>query len=230
VTAIALDFIYFDIDGTLCSYGIDPRRALRRVCRGLGIEADLDPYDYYDLYKAVAREMPEGTYSEVSDEAYRRLLERHGYEDSSLARKVADGYRRTRLSSISLYPETLDVLESLSEAYPLGIISNGPSEIQWAKVNMFRLKDYFQTIIISGDVGVEKPSEAIFRLALNRARTPADRCAHVGDSLVDDVNGSRQAGMTSIWVNRGVLDFEGVDVRPHYELRDLRELLHLLGR
>ncbi|MFQ5871390.1 MAG: HAD family hydrolase, partial [Candidatus Geothermarchaeales archaeon] len=209
MTAIRLEYIYFDIDGTLCDYGLNPRAALRRVCEGLGIDAILDPSDYYELYKVVALERPGRTYEEVSNEAYRRLLERHGYGDAVLAREVADTYRRTRLESIGLYPETVKVLESISEEYPLGIISNGPGEIQWAKLDRFQLRDYFQTIVISGDVGVEKPGEAIFRLALHRARAKPGRSAHVGDSLRDDVKGALEAGLTSVWVNRGVLKSDG---------------------
>ncbi|MFQ5839051.1 MAG: HAD family hydrolase [Thermoplasmata archaeon] len=230
MAVIRLEYIYFDIDGTLCDYGLDPRAALKLVCERLDIDVTLDPYEYYELYKVAARERPGGTYEEVSNEAYRRLLESHGYRDSALARRMADTYRRARLASIGLYPDTIRVLESLSEKYTLGIISNGPGEIQWAKLDRFQLRDYFHTIIISGDVGVEKPSKAIFRLALNRAQAKAERSAHVGDNLRDDVHGALEAGLTSVWVNRGVLKSDGIVVRPHYELLSLSELLPILDR
>ncbi len=228
VSPLQLDCICFDIDGTLCDYGVEPRTALERVCRDLGIEAALDPDEYYELYKVVAKERSESGYSEVSDEAYRRLLEREGYGDPQLAERVADGYRRTRLASIELYPETLEVLETLSQRFRLGIISNGPSEIQRAKISKFRLADYFEVIIISGEVGLEKPHEAIFNLALQQIQAEASRSAHVGDDLNHDVKGALGAGLTSFWVNRGVLNFQGVEVAPHYELENLRELLSVL--
>ncbi len=228
MTPLRLDCIYFDIDGTLCDYGLDPQVALERVCRDLRIEAILDPYEYYDLYKIVARAAPYRSYREISNEAYRRLLEKKGYGDAQLAERVGEGYRRARLESLSLYPETREVLDRLSESFRLGIISNGPSEIQRAKIKKFDLRRYFDAIIISGEVGVEKPSETIFSLALKLIRAEAAKSAHVGDDLKHDVKGALGAGLTSFWVNRGVLDFEGMDVAPHYELQNLGELLPLL--
>lgn len=224
-----LRWIYFDIDGTLCEYGTNPREVLADVCRDLGIDAVLDPDAYFDLYKVVARERPEGSYRQVSDEAYRRLLAQAGYPDAPLARRVAAAYREIRVGSIDLYPETVEVLEALRSRARLGVVSNGPSEIQRAKLRKFRLEGYFDPVVISGEVGVEKPEASIFRLALEQAGARPGEAAHVGDSLAHDVAGAAGAGMTSVWVNRGVLGGDAEEVRPDHELRDLRELLPLLG-
>ncbi len=230
MTALSLECIYFDIDGTLCNYGRDPRDALKQACEGVGLTADLDPFEYYDYYKAVAAEKPGGHYHDISNEAYLRLLQKEGYGDRRTAEKLGESYRRIRLASIELYPDTKEVLETLSGRYHLGIISNGPSEIQRDKLQRFGLANYFDTIIISGEVGVEKPSRTIFHLALRQSKAEAARSAHVGDNLSDDVKGALESGLTSFWVNRGVLSFEGVDVRPHYELLSLRDLLPILDR
>ncbi len=226
--ALDLRWIYFDIDGTLCEYGSDPREVLEGICRDLGVDASLDPHAYFELYKTVARERPGEGYRTVSDEAYRRLLARAGYPDDALARQVANAYREIRLRSIDLYPETREVLEALRSRVALGIVSNGPSEIQRAKLRKFRLEAYFDPVIISGEVGLEKPEPSIFHLALGRAKARPEDAAHVGDSLVHDVAGAAGAGLTSVWINRGVLDDVG-EVRPDHELADLRELLPLVG-
>jgi 2-haloalkanoic acid dehalogenase type II len=220
--------LFFDLDGTLSEYGLAPNAALRQACGAAGVDADLDHHDYYDLYKVVQAERPSAGYEEVSDEAYRRLLAAHGWDDPAVARKVATTYRRDRLASIDLYPETLEVLDQLHGEYPLGIISNGPGEIQWAKVQQFHLQPYFGAIIISGEVGTEKPEAAIFCLALGRLDGTADASAHVGDRIKYDVAGARAAGLTSIWVNRGMFLARNGGVVPHHEIQDLRELLPLL--
>ncbi len=75
---------------------------------------------------------------------------------------------------------------------------------------------------------MEKPEPSIFHLALGRAKARPEDAAHVGDSLVHDVAGAAGAGLTSVWINRGVLDDVG-EVRPDHELADLRELLPLVG-
>ncbi|MDX1534293.1 MAG: HAD family hydrolase [Thermoplasmata archaeon] len=224
-----LETLFFDIDGTLCEYGLAPNAALRRACLGAGIDADLDHHEYYDLYKVVQAERPAAGYEEVSDEAYRRLLAAHGWGDPAMARRVAASYRADRLASIELYPETREVLDTLYGEYPLGIISNGPGEIQWAKIKKFRLRPYFTTIVISGEVGTEKPEPGIFRLALERMNGVAETSAHVGDHPTADVRGARGAGLTSIWINRGVFTEDGGTApAPHHEIQDLRGLLPLL--
>ncbi|MFQ5919499.1 MAG: HAD family hydrolase [Thermoplasmata archaeon] len=222
-----LETLFFDIDGTLCEYGLAPNVALRQACAAAGIDADLDHHEYYELYKVVQAEMPTSGYEAVSDEAYRRLLAAGGWEDPALARQVAATYRTDRLESIELYPETREVLDALFGDYALGIISNGPGEIQWAKVEKFRLRPYFPTIVISGEVGTEKPEAAIFRLALEGVNGEAETSAHVGDHPRADVQGARGAGLTSIWINRGVFR-SGGDATPHHEIQDLRGLMPLL--
>lgn len=225
-----LEFIHFDIDGTLCDYGADPHSALDEVCRKLSIEVSLDPEEYYELYKVVNREAPDGSYEEISNEAYRRLLEKAGIPDAALALRVGEEYREARLASLRLYPETLTVIENLAERYRLGIISNGPGEIQRAKLERFGLKGFFDSVVISGEVGVEKPDTAIFRLALERSGAQAAQSAHVGDSLEHDVKGAVRAGLLSLWINRRVLPLQGVDVAPHYAFPRLDGILSLLGR
>ncbi|MFQ6012522.1 MAG: HAD family hydrolase [Thermoplasmata archaeon] len=221
--------LFFDIDGTLCEYGLAPNVALRHACEAVGIDVELDHQEYYDLYRVVQAERGSVGYEGISDEAYRRLLAAHGWDDPAVARKVAARYRRDRLDSIELYPETRDVLDAVHGDYPLGIISNGPGEIQWAKVEKFHLQSYFTTVVISGEVGPEKPEAAIFRLALERLNGEAGASAHIGDNPRDDVRGARGAGLTSIWVNRGVFPSPRGNARPHHEIPDLRELLPLLA-
>lgn len=225
--------LFFDIDGTLCNYGVDPREALDDVCGRRGVDASLDPYEYYELYEVVAIELPRASYGEISNEAYRRLLEREGYDDLDLAQQIAEEYRRVRLASVSLYPGTNELLQELSRRFSLGVISNGPSPIQRAKLSKFHLGDYFDAIIISGEAGVQKPERAIFRLALEAIGAEPGESAHVGDSLAYDVVGARGAGLVSFWVNRHVRDFlhsdaNVSDVTPDYEVGDLRELPHIL--
>lgn len=225
-----LETLFFDIDGTLCEYGLDPNTALRDACAAAGIQADLDHHEYYDLYKVVQAERPTAGYEAVSDEAYRRLLAAHGWDDPAVARNVAASYRTSRLASIELYPETREVLDTLHGDHSLGIISNGPGEIQWAKVEKFGLRPYFTAIVISGEVGTEKPEAAIFHLAMKRLNGEAGSSAHVGDNPYVDVQGARDAGLTSIWVNRGVFPSPSGGARPHHEINDLRGLLPLLAR
>ncbi len=77
------------------------------------------------------------------------------------------------------------------------------------------LADFFDTVVYSEEVGVEKPHPAIFEELLERLQLQSARVLHVGDSRRDDVEGARAVGMQALWLTRG---------SPRGDLRSLSEL------
>jgi len=63
------------------------------------------------------------------------------------------------------------------------------------------LRDHFDTVVISGDVGVSKPDPGIFHIALEETGLLAEEALHVGDSR-EDVEGARAAGVTPVLIRR----------------------------
>ena len=66
---------------------------------------------------------------------------------------------------VSLYPETIDALEKLSQNYQLGIIAHQSATVR-ALLEEWGVESYFQLIILSEEVGLSKPDSTIFKLAL----------------------------------------------------------------
>jgi len=101
-----------------------------------------------------------------------------------------------------LYPETLGVLKELKEhGFELGIISNFDTRL----FNVLRglgLGDLCETVTISSLAHAAKPAPQIFRHALEKHAVDPEEAAHVGDSLRDDVQGARQAGLCGILLAR----------------------------
>lgn len=101
-----------------------------------------------------------------------------------------------------LYPETLGVLKELKErGFELGIISNFDTRL----FNVLRglgIVDLFDTVTISSLAHAAKPSPGIFRHALEKHAVDPEEAAHVGDSIRDDVEGARQAGLCGILIAR----------------------------
>jgi putative hydrolase of the HAD superfamily len=77
------------------------------------------------------------------------------------------------------------------------------------------LADFFDAVVYSEEVEVEKPHPAIFEELLERLQLTPARVLHVGDSRRDDVEGARAVGMQALWLTRGA---------PHGDLRSLSEL------
>src|SRR5579884_1197304 len=102
-----------------------------------------------------------------------------------------------------VFPETPAYLETLRQrGYLLGIISNslGLIESQLGRVDLAR---YFEFIIDSHFVGVEKPHPEIFRLALSRCGCEPAETVFVGDLYSTDVGGAQNAGFHGVlmdWV------------------------------
>jgi putative hydrolase of the HAD superfamily len=99
-------------------------------------------------------------------------------------------------------PDTPPCLESLrTQGFYLGVISNsvGTMEQQLARLGLAR---YFQTILDSALVGVEKPHPEIFQLALARACVSASQAAFVGDTYSTDVGGAQLAGLHGVLIDR----------------------------
>jgi putative hydrolase of the HAD superfamily len=121
-------------------------------------------------------------------------------------------------------PAALERLKS--KGCGLGIISNwDPS----ARSILARqgLADYFEHIIVSSEVGIEKPDERIFCLALEKAEVSASQCLYVGDNYYDDAVGAMKVGMPSVIINR--FERKGIgEIEGHPVIRDIREIENYL--
>ena len=105
-------------------------------------------------------------------------------------------------SAWELFEDTPRALEDLSRAgIRLGIISNFDSRIDDV-LRELDLARYFASIHISSRVGAAKPSPEIFKHAIAATSLPAHQCWHIGDSLKDDVEGARRAGMRAALVKK----------------------------
>ncbi len=97
---------------------------------------------------------------------------------------------------VVLFDGALDVLETLTERYRLGALTNGNADIE--RIGLDR---YFSFAISAADVGVSKPAPDMFHAALEHCRIEAAQAVHIGDHLVDDIEGAGRLGMHTIWTN-----------------------------
>ena len=140
---------------------------------------------------------------------------------------VTDAYVNLYPRIAAPVPSAVETLDALKGHCKLGLISNGLPDVQYAKLDALDIRDYFDAIALSREVGVEKPDPAIFLAACRGVGADPAGCLHVGDDPVADVAGAKQVGMKACWYNPR--EIEGVEGRtvPDYEIRDLGELLRL---
>lgn len=114
--------------------------------------------------------------------------------------------------------------------YKTGLITNGRSEVQRAKLHMLGLENEFDEIIISGEFGFGKPSAAPFEEMSRRLGIPASEMYYVGDNPQNDIGPSRQAGYTPVWVNTTHTWLFPEVERPDLCVDDVSELPGLIGK
>jgi len=124
-----------------------------------------------------------------------------------------------------IFPDVKPALARLSQRdLHVGLISNWDSRLETVLADL-HLKDSFRSLTISSYVGYMKPDSRIFRAALESAGGPAPAdCLHVGDSLTEDVEGARSAGVFPV-----LLDRKGKAQAGCPTIRSLAELPDLLG-
>jgi putative hydrolase of the HAD superfamily len=160
--------------------------------------------------------------------AWSAALADQGIDDAALAAMLADAFITERKALHVVFPETRRVLEALRSRVRLGLITNGPPDVQCEKIEKSGLGAYFDTVVISGAVGYGKPRAEIFRIAMERMRCDGTPAVMVGDSLSRDVLGARNAGLRCIWVNRtGAVHDSGFPI-PDAEVSDLSRIPELL--
>jgi putative hydrolase of the HAD superfamily len=122
-----------------------------------------------------------------------------------------------------LFDDVIEVLTKLKDKYKLAIVSNGDSFHQRRKLQKVGIEKYFSEIIISSEVGFSKPNKEIFEITCKKLNVNPQECIMIGDKYKVDIEGSINAGITAIWVNR-----KNEKINYKIQIKQLRELFNFI--
>ena len=107
----------------------------------------------------------------------------------------------------------VDFIRSIQPHYQIGVISNAWRGIADALAD-YGIRDAFDMVVGSGDVGVMKPDPRIYHIALERLNVAPEESVFV-DDFIENVHGARGLGMFAV----------------HFQNREqtIQELKQLLG-
>jgi HAD superfamily hydrolase (TIGR01509 family) len=231
---LPLAAVLFDLDDTLCDYATARSNRLR-IAFSLAIEQG-KPANSIDLDRLIDESIaihPHGV------DHFGPLLERYGVANPEAARVAAEWYRSNRFHGLRLFPTAVDVVHEVrrsvtsagkASARPIGVVTNGPAEVQRAKLDLLGVGEFVDFAVISGEFGVEKPDPAIFAEALRLAGVDPSAALFVGDSPEFDIAGARGAGMQSVWIDHRGLPYPPGVVEPTHHIGSLAELPELVSR
>ena len=99
-----------------------------------------------------------------------------------------------------LRPDADALLTRLRGVVPTAIVTNGPSHSQRHKLRTAGLLDRVDAVVVSGELGVDKPAAGPFLAALKALGVQPDGAWMVGDHPVNDVAGGRAVGLRTVFV------------------------------
>ena len=116
-------------------------------------------------------------------------------------------------------PDAAATLEELRLRYRLAVISNADGKIR-AVLERGGLARYFEAIVDSGCVGVEKPDRRIFQAGLQAMQAEARESLYVGDIYGIDFCGATAAGMCALLLDPDEV-YAGWDAQRIARLKEL---------
>jgi len=230
-----ISVIFFDLDNTL----IPTRKADKIACNKLSEilwEKYAIPLEYSKQictnYLRAFRKCPDNP--TMSLDNWRCLLwtQALGDQYSHMAGDIYLKWLHLRYHYLALTPEIQSLLNKLHNNYLLALITNGPSRAQWEKINKLNLKNFFDLILVSGDLPWEKPQHEIFDEACMFLGVSPQQCLMVGDKLETDILGGLNAKLGgTVWVPLGTgADDNCNDYIPDYIVEKVTDLPTILPK
>lgn len=140
---------------------------------------------------------------------------------------IADRLTRYREEQTRLFPGARETLDALSSSgVRLGLVTNGASEPQRAKIERFDLARHFQHVQIEGEIGFGKPEERAYRHAMVALGVEPAHAWMVGDNLEWEVAAPQRLGIFAVWHDyqrRGLP--QDSPIRPDRVINNITQLL-----
>ncbi len=144
-----------------------------------------------------------------------------------LLKRLKKAYTESVLESPSeLIEGSSEVLKHLkSQRYKLGLICNtgrSPGKVLRKLMEHYQILEHFDALSFSDELRIRKPDPEIFLYTLKNLKSIASDSVHVGDELLTDVKGAKDAGMMSIHLSKTYSTDQGI--QPDYCIRKLKEI------
>ena len=123
-------------------------------------------------------------------------------ELTALAEQMSEDFLHLTTAHFSLLEGAEALVRYLAEKYPLTVVTNGFVEVQYEKFDRSGLRDCFAHIVLSEEVGCQKPNPRIYEEALRMNGVSAEEAVMIGDSWNSDIQGAINAGIDQIWIRK----------------------------
>lgn len=210
-------WIFFDLDDTLFDFSSASLISLRKLWKEIPeiqemfatAETFIDEYHIHNKRMWDLHERGEITADFLKGERFRLTIfpDRNDEETIRFSRFLNDRYLWL-LGECNIPMEgAKDMLDKLSKKYLIGVLTNGFTEVQYRKLKTTGLDRYIQRMVISDEIGIQKPDSRIFRYAERETGATPESTVMVGDNPQNDILGALDAGWSAIffdWKGKGL--------------------------
>ncbi|MDX1491725.1 MAG: HAD family hydrolase [Pseudohongiellaceae bacterium] len=187
--------VLFDLDETL----IDRTETMRRFLLGQHLRfTDLHSCTDEEYTEACLRYQQNGYADKLT--AFTSACIDLGFSSSRLVTEIFEDFKDHYGKEPVLFAGARDTLNMLSQYYRIGLVSNGRTKGQTAKIEASGIAKYFSSICISESVGCKKPDHAIFMTCLRELSVSPSEAVFVGDNPEADIEPAKLLGMRAVWL------------------------------
>lgn len=221
-----LDAVIFDYGNTLIEFGPSQVDACDRAL-SQALESMFGRHDFARLQEIQHRERRspyEGEFKEnelagTTRQLIRSLFETEASDDQIV--ELLEVRFNVMVSSITVDPAVPQLLDQLSQRFRLGLISNYPcSRSINHSLAEHGLDRWFETVVVSADVGHVKPHPRLFELAVSSMNVRPEAALYIGDNWLGDIQGAKRFGMKAAWI-RQYIPYEDFPENPGDHQPDL---------
>ena len=127
--------------------------------------------------------------------------------------ETAKFFRLLSLDYVKPYPGAFELLEYLKEAdYKVLLLSNAQESFTMNELHVTGIKKYFNSIYLSSQYKVAKPSHAFFQILLDKEKLLPSECLFIGNDHTTDIEGAIQMGMDSVYLHTNCSQSDVPDV------------------
>lgn len=224
--------ILLDFDDTL----IDTQGYAEKCLRGIYTDYNISTYyptfeDFIEVYSKNTHHLWE-LYA-LGEIDKRTLIDKRFYKPfeqfSTVSREYLDEMNKdfmTRVVHIDYHIDgAKELLEYLKPKYKIVMLSNGFTELQYDKLESVGFTKYFDEVVLSDVVGVNKPHPGIFNFAMNKVGANIEETIMIGDNYLADIKGAMDSNIDQIWYNPNSLNGEE---KPTFTVKTLQEIAQIL--
>lgn len=225
--------LFFDLDDTIWDTATNGKESLEEVYREYNFDRFFLSFEnFYSIYLPNNNDLwAKYALGKISKEEliYKRFynpLHQYGITDRDYILHINDDFLDRTTRKTKLIPHAIEILSYLKPNYRIFVLSNGFNEVQFKKINNSGLAPYFDSIILSEEIGINKPKPEIFRYALNKTGSERKSSVMIGDNWSTDIEGAKNCGIDQIWFNPA--NNKNTDFTPTYVINSLLELKAIL--